>query len=108
VAEEELAGASVDPRYGVPLTLLIPASSGSDRVDMWVPPKVRSSSVDGSDHAGANGVIGGLGNELAHGRPCRTTQHTEQLAAMEEQRPQELRHGEGPETVIHLRDDFLS
>ncbi len=38
--------------------------------------------MDGSHHAGAHVVTGGLGSELGDTLPCRTTKLTEQLAAM--------------------------
>ena len=63
--------------------------------------------MDGSDHARAHVVTGGLGDEFADTLPCRTTQLAEQDAAMKEERSQELRHGEGAETVTHLLDDFF-
>jgi len=63
--------------------------------------------VGGSDHARAQVVTGGLGDELADTLPCRTTQLAEQLAAMKEKRSQELGHGEGSQTVTHLLDDFF-
>ncbi len=64
--------------------------------------------MDGSHHAGAHVVTGGLGSELGDTLPCRTTQLTEQLAAMQEERSQQLRHGEGPQAMAHLLGDFFS
>ena len=72
-----------------------------------MPAQVRSRGVDGSDHAGAHVVTGGFGDELVDGLPGRTTQRTEQLAAMKEERSQELRHGEGPEMMTHIFGDFF-
>ncbi|MCZ6727859.1 MAG: hypothetical protein O7A98_10980 [Acidobacteria bacterium] len=46
-----------------------------------------------SEPSGAHGVTGGLGDELGDTLPCHTTQLTQQLAAMQEERSQELRHG---------------
>ena len=63
--------------------------------------------MDGSNHAWAHVVTGGLGDELADGLPCRTTQLAEQLTAMEEERPEELRHGESPEMMTHIFGDFF-
>ncbi len=98
----------VDVRRRVPLGPLIPSASGRERVDMGVPSQVRGRGVDGHDHAGANTLSGGFGDQLAHRPPCCTTELAEQLAAMKEVGSQELRNGEGPEAVPHLLHDLVA
>jgi hypothetical protein len=64
--------------------------------------------VDRGDHARADIVTGGLGDELADRLPCSTTELAEQLAAMKEVGAQEPRYREGPKAVVHFLDHFLA
>ncbi len=90
LAKQQLSGARVDVGRGVPLSLPIPSPSGCQSVDMGMPSQVRRRGVDGRDHAGANPLDGGFGDELAHRAPGGAAKLAEELPAMKKVASEEL------------------